>query len=106
MDLSLTGGFSIDLRQLLAISVFPSEYFFHIFHCFYLAVERNTSKAITTLVINLIIGIKPRRVAYSPRRYAHVYILLQALLVACENIRFSSLFAAGDVRGETNVFAG
>ena len=65
MDLSLTGGFSIDLRQLLAISVFPWEY-----------------------------------LAYSPRRYAHVYILLQALLVACENIRFSSLFAAGDVRAQ------
>lgn len=35
-------------------------FFFHIFHCFYLAVERNTSKAITTLVTNLIIGKKPR----------------------------------------------
>ena len=36
-----------------------------------------------------------------------------ALLLACENIRFSSLFVAGDVyvpsdeeRGETDVFAG
>lgn len=81
MDLSLTGGFSIDLRQLPAISVFPCEYFFHIFRLrFYLAVERNTFKARTTLVINLIIGKNLARVAYSSRRYAHVCILLQALL--------------------------
>ena len=39
-------------------------------------------------------------------KVSHVYYNL-----ACENIRFSSLFAAGDVpideeRGETDVFAG
>ena len=37
-------------------------------------------------------------------------IQLHVAVIACENIRFSSLFAAGDVshveRGETDVFVG
>ena len=37
-------------------------------------------------------------------------IQLHVVVIACENIRFSSLFAAGDVshveRGETDVFVG